>query len=89
MRKLHITKVEFTNGTRLLVVTNEKNKVLTAGAFDNPDDAETAANTIGTLLLRLDLIEKKPDVGKLPPMVTLDALLANCDAMAKKEATKA
>lgn len=75
-KKLRGVRVAFTNGTRALLVVDEKNKVWAGGAFEHEEDAQTAVALVATLLARLGLTGKNV---RLAPPGDLDTLLAKVD----------
>lgn len=58
VENLKIEKVKVRDDLYLIAVTDKKDRIFAAGAFDYQAEAETAANIIHTLLVKLKTLQK-------------------------------
>ncbi len=71
-------KIQFNSKCYAVAVTDDDDNVITAGAFDNQNDADSAVNIAYTLAVRSGLVKDK-NHGEAPQM-KLDTLLALMEA---------
>ena len=74
-------KIKFNSKCYAVAVTDDEDNVITAGAFDNQNDADSAVNIAYTLAVRTGLVKDK-NHGEAPQM-KLNALLALMEAQTK------
>ena len=74
-------KIKFSSKCYAVAVTDDDDNVITAGAFENQNDADSAVNIAYTLAVRCGLVEDK-NYGEAPQM-KLETLLALMEAQAK------
>ena len=58
VENLKIEKVKVRDDLYLIAVTDKKDRVVAAGAFEHQEEAETAANIIHTLLVKQKTLQK-------------------------------
>lgn len=58
VENLKIEKVKVSDKNYLIAVTDKKNRIFAAGAFEHQDEAQTAANVIHTILVKLKTLQK-------------------------------
>lgn len=68
---MKLLKVKLNKACQLVAIVDDKDVILTVGAFTSDDDAETASNVLYTLLCNLGLLKKQSDA----PRLTIEELL--------------
>ena len=65
-------KIQFNEKCYVVAATDANEKIITAGAFTNQADADSAANILYTLAVKCGLVDAKKTAA---PELTLDELL--------------